>query len=151
MCTIYEIIWCMVPEIWRVTEFFSFWATFCSFTLLTAQKTNILKKWKRAPGDIVILHKCNGNHDDILYCSWDMVCDGCNCNFSSWADFFLPFYPVTAQKIKTLKKWKRKPQDIIILHKCTKNHGHMLYCSWDMAHDGCNYFSFWAIFCCFTA
>ena len=27
----------------------------------------------------------------------------------------------------------------------------MLYCSWDMARDGCNYFSFWAIFCPFTA
>ena len=30
-------------------------------------------------------------------------------------------------------------------------HDHMLYCSWDMGHDGCNfYFSFWAIFCPFT-
>ena len=26
----------------------------------------------------------------------------------------------------------------------------MLYCSWDMLHDRCNYFSFWAIFCPFT-
>ena len=39
----------------------------------------------------------------------------------------------------------------IILSKCTKNHGHMPYSSWDMAHDLCNfYFSFWAIFCPFT-
>ena len=44
------------------------------------------------------------------------------------------------------------PEDIIILHKCTKNHDHMLYCSWNTAHDGCKcYFSFWAIFCPFTA
>ena len=42
------------------------------------------------------------------------------------------------------------PGNIIILHKYTKNHDHMLYCSWDMAHDACNYFSFWAIFCPFT-
>ena len=41
--------------------------------------------------------------------------------------------------------------DIIILHKCTKSHDHMLHCSWDTIRDGCNsYFSFWAIFCPFT-
>ena len=39
------------------------------------------------------------------------------------------------------------PGDIIISHKCTKNHDHiMLYCFWDLAHDRC---SFWAIFCPF--
>ena len=39
----------------------------------------------------------------------------------------------------------------IILHKCSKNRDHMLYCSWDMAFDGCKfYFSFWAIFYPFT-
>ena len=31
-----------------------------------------------------------------------------------------------------------------------KNHDHMLYWSWGMVHDGCNYFSFWVIFCPFT-
>ena len=45
---------------------------------------------------------------------------------------------------------KKKTGNIIILHKCTKNHDHMQYCYWDMVHDGCNYFSFWAIFCPFT-
>ena len=35
----------------------------------------------------------------------------------------------------------------IILHKCSKNHDHMLYCSWNMACDEYNcYFSFWAMF-----
>ena len=34
------------------------------------------------------------------------------------------------------------------MHRCTKNHDHMLYYSWDMACGRCNcYFSFWAIFC----
>ena len=43
------------------------------------------------------------------------------------------------------------PGDIIVLHKCTKNHDHMLYCLWDMTRDKFNcYFSFWAIFCPFT-
>ena len=38
------------------------------------------------------------------------------------------FLPKTAQKIK-IKKIKKPPGDIIILHKCTKNYGYMLYCS----------------------
>ena len=41
--------------------------------------------------------------------------------------------------------------DIIILHKCTKNNDHMLYCSWDIMRGRCNsYFSFWDILCPFT-
>ena len=45
---------------------------------------------------------------------------------------------------------KKTPGDVIILHKCTKNHDYVLYCSWDMVRDRCNYFSFWANFCPFT-
>ena len=28
------------------------------------------------PGDIIILHKCTTNYDEILYGSWDTVRDG---------------------------------------------------------------------------
>ena len=31
-----------------------------------------------------------------------------------------------------------------------QNHDHMLYCSWDMASDECNYLLFWAFICPFT-
>ena len=75
------------------------------------------------------MHKCTNDH--ILYCLWDMAQDTCNCYFSFWATF-CPFTPLTAQKIKIWKKKKKKkkaPGDIIILHKCTKYHDHMLYCS----------------------
>ena len=42
-----------------------------------------------------------------------------------------------------ISKMKKTPGDIIILHKCTKNHDHPLCCSRDMARDGCNcYFHF---------
>ena len=59
--------------------------------------------------------------------------------------YSLPFYPPNSQKQNFLKN-EKTPGDIIILHKCTKNHDHMLYCSSDNVHDGCNcYFSFWAI------
>ena len=66
-------------------------------------------------------------------------------------NYTFPFYTsclLTAQKMKISKKWKKNPGDIIILQNCTKNHDHMLYCSWHMAHNRCNsYFSFCAIFC----
>ena len=33
------------------------------------------------------------------------------------------------QKINNLNKGGKKPGDIAILHRCTKTHDHMLYCS----------------------
>ena len=100
--------------------------------------------------DIIILHMCTKNSDQMMYSSWDMVSDRCNCYFSFWA-IFCHFTPLTAKKIKILKKWKKGPRDIIILHMCTKNYDRMMYGSWDMVHDRCNcYILFWAIFCPFA-
>ena len=66
-----------------------------------------------------------------------MVHDGCNYYYSGL--FFavlrpppLPSPPpLRARKMKMskTKKTKKTPQDIVILHKCTKIHDHMLYCS----------------------
>ena len=71
--------------------------------------------------------------------------------FCHFGLFFALLPPLTKRKIKILKKLKKTPGDII-LHKCTKNHGHMLYCSLDMAHNGCSCcFSFWADFYPFTS
>ena len=53
--------------------YFSFWVIFCSFTSLTAQKIKILTKMKKMPGDIIILHMCTKNYDQMMYSSWDMV------------------------------------------------------------------------------
>ena len=65
-------------------------------------------------------------------------------------EHFLPFYPTNNPKNQNFEKIKAG--DIIILQNCTKNHDHMLYCSWEMAHDRCNfYFSFQAIFGSFTS
>ena len=67
-------------------------------------------------------------------------------------DHFLPIYPSNNLKNQNFEKLEKTPEDIIILHKCTKNHHHMLYCSWNKVYDRCNfYFSFWAIFCPFTS
>ena len=121
------------------------------FTLLppNSPKNENITKMKIISEDIIILQKCTKSHDHMLYCSWDMVHDGCNCYFSFWAIFCPPppSPPSNSLKNKNLNKMKKKPRYIIILHKCTKNHYYMLYCSWDMAHEECNCcFSFWAIF-----
>ena len=63
---------------------------------------------------------------------------------------FLPSYPHNNPKNQNFCKMKKIPGDIIILQHCTKNHDHILYCSWDMMDDRCNYSSFWAIFCSFS-
>ena len=66
--------------------------------------------------------------------------------------YFLPFYPPNSAKNINFKKMKKSSGDIIILHQCTKKHDYILYCSWDMAPDRCNWcFSFWAISCPFTS
>ena len=59
----------------------------------------------KKPEDIIILYKFTRNHDHMLYCSWDMACDRCNCYFSFWATF-CPFIALTAQKTKVSKKLK---------------------------------------------
>ena len=115
-------------------NFLSFWTISCPFTPLTTQKIKILKKFQKIPEDIIILHKCTKNHDHMLHCSWYMTRDGCNFYFSFWA-FFSPFTPLTTQKIKILKKWKKIPGYIIILHICSKNYDHMMCSSWDMVHN----------------
>ena len=91
----------------RCNCYFLFWAIFCLFTPLITRKIKISKnekkRKKRNPRDIT-LHMCTKNYDHILYYSWDMVSDRCNCYFS-----------FSAQKMKISKKWKKKLRDIIIL------------------------------------
>ena len=133
-------IWFLRYEVWQTEFFLSFWTAFCTVTPLKTQKIKILEKWKKNPRDIIILHKCIKNFDHMLYYFLDMTHNRSNWYFSFWA-ILCPCTSLRAQKIKIKKKKKMKktPGDIIILYKCTKNHDHMLYCSWDMARDECNY------------
>ena len=58
--------------------------------------------------------------------------------WSAQTEFFVIFYPFTplkTQNIKNFEKMKKNPEYIIILHKCTKNHDHMLSYSWVMVCD----------------
>ena len=83
---------------------------FLPFYSPNSPKNKYFEKMKKIPGDIIVLHKCPKNYDQMMYSSWDMVHDDdgdwCNCYFSFWA-IFCPFTPLTTQKIKVLKKWKK--------------------------------------------
>ena len=48
-----------------------------------------------------------------------------------YVGLFLPFYPLPPNipKNQNLKKMKKIPGDIIILHMCTKDNDHMIYSS----------------------
>ena len=133
----------------RCNSYFLFWAIFCPFTPLTAWKMKNSKKNEKHPWKYH--HFAQVYQKSLLYAVLIM-------RYGAWEMYlffilgnFLLFYPPNSPKNKNFKKMKQKTRDIIILHKCTKTHDHMLYCSWDLVHDGCNfYFSFWALFCPFT-
>ena len=132
----------------RQTDFFVILGHFLPFYLINNPKNqNFEKMKKKPPRESIILHKCTINANHMMYGSWDVKRDWQNF-LSFWAIFCL----LTNRKIKIFKKWKKKESGyIIILHQRTKNHDHMLYCSWNKARDGCNTcFWFWAIFYPFT-
>ena len=79
------------------------------------------------------------------YGSWDM-----EHNRKNFLSFWTIFCPFNTQKVKILNKWKKTPEDIIILQTCTKNNSHMMYGSWNMECNGQISSSFWTIFCPFT-
>ena len=100
------------------------------------------------PGNIITLHMCIKNYDQMMCGSWDMVCDRCNY-FSFWT-IFCHFAPLTAWKIKILKKWKNCLEmssfyiyvPKIMIKWCTIPE---IWCVTDVI-----IFHFWAIFCSFT-
>ena len=141
-------------------DFLSFLAIFCPFTPpppppppLKTHKIKILKNWKK--NFWRYYHFKHKYHQSKSYDVWFLRYRARQTEFFLILGHFLPFYtpssPPNNPETQNFEKMKKTPGDIIILHKCTKNHDHRLYCSWDMACDGCNcYFSFWAILFPFT-
>ena len=86
------------------TIFFVILDRLLSFYPSNNSKNQNFEKLTKAPGDIIILHKCTKNHDHML--SLDMARNEFNCYFSFLASF-CPFRPPTAQKIKIFKTWKK--------------------------------------------
>ena len=96
-------------------NFLSLWTVFCLFIPLTTQKSKFGKNEKK-PGDIIILQMCatNDNHD-----VWFQIYGATNRFFCYFRSFFtlLPT-PLTICKIKILKKWKKKHQEILFFYTC---------------------------------
>ena len=97
----------MIPEIWSATDrtFLSFWTNFCPFSPLTAWKMTILKKWKK---HLKILSFYRSVPKIMIICYtvpevWNVTDVIVIFHFR----LFLPFYPLTAQKIKISKKFKK--------------------------------------------
>ena len=122
------------------------------FALIPPNQPEKSKFWKTEKSNQRYYHFTHMSHKWHSYDVWFLRYEAWQTEFFVSLDCFFPFYPSNNQKNQNFEKLKKNPGDIIILHKCPKNHDHMLCCSWDMAHDEyiC-YFSFWAIFCPFTA
>ena len=119
---------------------------FLPFYPLNDPENQNFAKMNKMPGDIVILHVY---HKWRSYHIWFLKYKARQTEFFVILGHFLPFHPRDNPENQHFEKIKKKPGDIIILDN-TKNHDHMLHCSWDTARNGCNfYFSFWAIFCPF--
>ena len=73
----------IVPEIWRVTDVIFIF----HFGLFFAQKNTSATAWKiqikKTPGNITILHIIK-NYGQMMYGSWDMVCDGQTDERKKW-------------------------------------------------------------------
>ena len=54
-------------------------------------------------------------------------------------DHFLSFNLTNNLKNQNSEQTKKASGDII-LHQCSENRDHMIYCSWDMAREGCSLF-----------
>ena len=125
-------------------NFFSFWINLPP----NYQEIKILKKWKKR---LEISSFCMSVPKIMIICYavpeiWH-VTDVIIFHFGLFFTLLLHYNP--KKSIFFLNKNKKTSRDII-LHKLIKNHHHKLDCSWDMVHDGYNYFSFWAIFFPFT-
>ena len=73
------------------------------------EENESFEKLKKTPGDIIILNMCTINGNRMTYDSLYMEQGG--LNFFLILDHFLPFYlPKKKQKIKILKKWKKRPE-----------------------------------------
>ena len=132
------IIWCTVPKIrCEIGTAFVILGHFLHFYPLKTREIKILKNWKNTCKYHDFTHDVHWKPQsyDIRF----LRCEVERTDFFYFGSFFCPFIPLTTQKIKILKKWKRHG-DIISLQKCTKNHDLILYFSWDMTRDGCNFY-----------
>ena len=80
MCTIYEshVMYGSWDTECNRQNFLSFWTIFCPLPPPSPNnpKNQSFQKMKKTPRDIITLHMCAINENDMMYGSWDMECDG---------------------------------------------------------------------------
>ena len=94
---------------WQIQLLFLILGYFFPFYPPNRSKNYNFEKMKKTPGEVIVLHTCKKNYDKMMYGSWDMVCNRCNC--ISFRAIFYPVIPLTAEKIIILRK-RRKPLEI---------------------------------------
>ena len=101
-----------VLEIWCMTDVIAIFILSNFFPVYPphSPKNENMKKLKKT--DIIISSRYHHliqvyiNHDHVLCCSWDLMCDRCNCYFSFRA-IFCPFTPLKTRKMRIKKKMKK--------------------------------------------
>ena len=83
---------------------------------------HLKKKLKKRSGDIIILHLCAKNLDDMIYNFSDIECDR---RKQAILGHFLPFGSPKNQKNLNFENLIKIDGDIIILPMRTKNHNHV--------------------------
>ena len=123
-----------VPEIWHVMDLiviFYFGLFFALSPPLTARKIKISKKWKKLFGDVIILQKCTKNL--IIWYTVPEKWHVTDLIIFHFGLFFALLPPQLTWKMKLSKKWK-KHLEISSFYTSiyTKNHDHVVYCSWEI-------------------
>ena len=107
-------------------------------------KNKNFDKMKKIAGDISILTMCTKT--TIIWGTVPEKMSG-KQNFLLFWTIFCPFTPLTTQKIKILKKWKKAYYHFTLLH-----HKWRSYDVWFLRHGvrQTEFLSFWTIFCPFN-
>ena len=89
----------------RWTDFSVILHNFLPFYSPNNPKNQNFEKLTKMPSDIIIFQMCTINDNHMMFCSWNMQCDG--QNFLSFWTIFCPFItPLKTWKINIKKKWK---------------------------------------------
>ena len=126
---------CMAPEIWSITDrIFCYFGPF--FALLPPPPPNNPKnknfKKMKIKNTWRYYHFTHVYHKSQSYNEWFPRYQARQRDFFVILDYFLPFYSLTTQTIKILKKWKIH-LEILSFYKCVPS---MMYDSWDVECDG---------------
>ena len=107
-------------------KIFCHYGPFFALLSLYGPENQNFEKMKKKLEDIIILQMFTINDSHMTCCFSDIECN--RQIFFVILERFLPFYSPNNPKNKNFEKLKKAPGDIIILHKSTRNHDHMLCC-----------------------